>query len=615
MSQNLPSRIAALAVVVLVTIGTLCASPSKTIYLKDYPRSGAENAKKTLAELFTTAEAKAAFPDAFRAQATLYGWTDAQTMKLAMFNAMWTDALWKGAPYQSGKLLSRNEIYVHHGAWWFNDYLHYAYGTYHFANSGTGNAAYNSENGGCELMHWHENWQGAATNRTGRKVLFGAVHAGSNDLSAYTEGIAWEGGFRLDGRCGDWAVAGRDVVGFEAWDFGSGAGMEHLFAHHCDVNVSMVRGTPFNSSGTVSLFSGTKSGLEVVGGGPMNIATLELDDNPRGIASVAGYGRPATITGKIGLLKAEWAVTPPTAGRMPKVQTIELAGVIDLTIDCLSWACTKYQDAIFDVTPDNGVAMLTVHNLRVHGYTGIQSILHDRVNGKTWPYVAGVKGFRYSNVNGGELISWPVQVQPIVAKHTNKLGYLEADPQTGKPIGAFDRTLGLPSWSDVTGTSNAPAAPIPPPVDPTPVPPIPPPSTTPKWSTQFDGTDKTKLKTGSTVNASSSASWSGLGSVKSGVGTTQANSIFVASVPGATRVVLRGCSFTSASDWSYLCSAVRVMADGRILWSATGAVLGTMPKVKADVVIQFPASVDLSTVIGMPGNSAPVFSVEAMEVW
>ena len=591
-------------------------SASKTIRLSDYPKSGAENAKKTLGELFTLAEAKGAFPDAFRAQATLYGWTDAQTMKLAMFNVMWTDALWKGSPYMSGKLLSRNEIIVHHGPWWFNDYLHYAYGTYRFPNSGTGNAAYNGDNGGCELMHWSENWIGGATSRTGRKVLFGAVHAGSNDLSAYTEGIAWEGGFRLDGRCGDWAVAGRDVVGFEAWDFGSGAGMEHLFVHHCDVNVSMVRGTPFNSSGTVSLFSGTKSGLEVVGGGPMNIATLELDDNPRGIASVAGYGRPATITGKIGLLKAEWAVTPPTAGRMPKVQTIELAGVIDLTIDCLSWACTKYQDAIFDVTPDNGVAMLTVHNLRVHGYTGIQSILHDRVNGKTWPYVAGVKGFRYSNVNGGELISWPVQVQPIVAKHTNKLGYLEADPQTGKPIGAFDRTLGLPSWSDVTGTSNAPAAPVPvPPVDPTPVPPVPPPSTTLKWSTAFDGTDKTKLKTGTTVNASSSASWSGLGSVKSGVATTQANSIFPAAIPAATRIVYRGCTFKSASDWSYLNSAVRVMADGRILWSATGQVLGQMPKVKADVVIIFPGPVDLSTVIGMPGNSAPVFSVEAMEIW
>ena len=57
------------------------------------------------------------------------------------------------------------------------------------------------------------------------------------------------------------------------------------------------------------------------------------------------------------------------------------------------------------------------------------------------------------------------------------------------------------------------------------------------------------------------------------------------------------------------------MADGRILWSATGSVLGTMPKVKADVVIIFPGPVDLSTVIGMPGNSAPVFSVEAMEIW
>ena len=79
--------------------------------------------------------------------------------------------------------------------------------------------------------------------------------------------------------------------------------------------------------------------------------------------------------------------------------------------------------------------------------------------------------------------------------------------------------------------------------------------------------------------------------------------------------MLKGATFTSASDWSYLCSAVRVMANGNILWSATGQVLGQMPKVKADVVIQFPTPVDLTTVIGMPGNSAPVFSVDAMEVY
>jgi hypothetical protein len=37
------------------------------------------------------------------------------------------------------------------------------------------------------------------------------------------------------------------------------------------------------------------------------------------------------------------------------------------------------------------------------------------------------------------------------------LGYLNGDPTTGQPVGSFDRTNGRPTWSDVTGSSTAPA--------------------------------------------------------------------------------------------------------------------------------------------------------------
>jgi len=70
---------------------------STTIYLSSYPKAITANGKKTLAELFTVAGARAAFPDTFRAMLIMRGWTDAQTMNLALFNALYTDAVWRGA--------------------------------------------------------------------------------------------------------------------------------------------------------------------------------------------------------------------------------------------------------------------------------------------------------------------------------------------------------------------------------------------------------------------------------------------------------------------------------------------------------------------------------------
>ena len=253
-------------------------------------------------------------------------------------------------------------------------------------------------------------------------------------------------------------------------------------------------------------------------------------------------------------------------------------------------------------------AQLTVGSVAHFGYaTALQNIQAGTRIASPPPYQAYDIHW---NAIGNTFISTYPGLKATGCACKDRLGYLR------DPAASFDYAACLPVYPGSAGGSN----PVPvPPVDP-PVPPVTPPSTTLKFSTAFDGTDPSKLKTGTKVNASAfvqvSPPWTAsLAKVSGGTATTNGLSTFPLAVLGATRVVLKGCTFTSASDWSYLNSAVRVMADGRILWSATGAVLGTMPKVKADVVIQFSSAVDLSTVIGMPGNSAPVFSVEAMEVW
>jgi len=105
---------------------------SNTINLSAYPKAITANGNKTLAELFTVPEAKAAMPDAFRAMSTMRGWTDTQTMNLALFNALYTDAVWRGALYQSiagggHRIISRNTVVCDlYGAWWINDNVNYA---------------------------------------------------------------------------------------------------------------------------------------------------------------------------------------------------------------------------------------------------------------------------------------------------------------------------------------------------------------------------------------------------------------------------------------------------------------------------------------------------------
>jgi hypothetical protein len=363
--------------------------------------------------------------------------------------------------------------------------------------------------------------------------------------------------------------------------------------------------------GTITAFHNVKAGFAALGsaGATINIGTLSGDDNAELFGLHPGYGGSAGGIVNIGLLKIETAVTDEARGVWRGMIAAYLDGQFSVNIGVVSGAAAAVRcDALFVVNPSIPAygpqgAQLTVGSVAHFGYaTALQNIQAGTRIASPPPYQA--YDIHWNAIQNTFTSTYP-GLKATACACKDRLGFLRGTS------GAFDYVACTPVYPGSAGGTN----PIPPPVDPTPVPPVTPPSTTLKWSTQFDGTDKTKLKTGTTVNATSSASWSGLGSVKSGVGTTQANSIFVASVPGATRVVLRGCTFTSASDWSYVCSAVRVMADGRILWSSTGAVLGTMPKVKADVVIQFPSAVDLSTVIGMPGNSAPVFSVEAVEVW
>ena len=184
------------------------------IKLSSYPWMTNANSNKTLAQAGVSVEnLKTTAPD-YLPSCTVHGITaESDILGRAVLNAGMTDALWRGAQYQSpavtqsgvGRLLSRNRIEVDlFGSWLANDYLHYAFGTHNFlAGAGTGNDAYNDDLGGFEIVHWRDNWKGAPSNRSnGDRVLFGAFHGGSNKFDDYSEATRILGAFRLNGGLG-----------------------------------------------------------------------------------------------------------------------------------------------------------------------------------------------------------------------------------------------------------------------------------------------------------------------------------------------------------------------------------------------------------------------------
>jgi hypothetical protein len=586
---------------------------STTINLSTYPKAITANGKKTLAELFTVAEAKSVMPDAFRAMATMRGWTDTQTMALALFNAIYTDAVCRGALINQGspgswRVISRNTVVCDlYGAWWINDNVNYAYGTYTFPNAGPGNADYAGDLGGFEIVHWHENWKGPASNRSnGDRVLFGAYHGGSDVLVDYSEGTFITGALRVDGRAGDYLSTTRPrIVGAEWWDMGEASSCPAIFAHHCDIGQRYARGTPANAPFTQSCFSNTVAGTEVNGAANIHIAMLSGDDSPVLLRSVPGYSRPATFNARIDCIKAEWAITP-SALRLWKPQHImELEGQFKVSVGLLTYAATNARtESMFRVKPSLSDSYLRVDVLDVFNKQGPDYFVHDLQNGKAWPFNPNVTGFEYFSYGNGTLVSWPYQVQPVALPAAPRKGYVTAGS-------AF------PSWSDVTGNGGtAPPVVVPPPVV---IPPVAPP-TTPlvlAWATTFAGTNVRTMVATTGASVTVDAAWKGFATIANGTATTQTNTQFPIAIPMVRRVVLKGATFTApVRDYAVINSGLKVRTDGTVtLFDGATPVGRFTPGVKGDVVLDYPAPVDLTTILGVANLPCALFSCDAMEVW
>jgi|GEM_PF-4588402 len=431
--------------------------------------------KLLVQDVFKLKKAQAIYPDCFKAwerEKQASGMTlaqaDAWIMGMTLAEAAYFDALWKNADWSAnsgigrGLCLSRNFIVWPVGTYYTRDQLDYGYNIVR----GTSNSS-NYEptgEGGTVIKLWNEKWRGDPKNR----VLFGAYHGGTEGSNSYSESAQFSD-LRLDGGAGPWKDSTYTITGLQAWDFGSGSEVHNIFICHCDIGLDIVRGTPFMATGNNAVFECNTAAVALTGASGATITfsgTLESDDCPTLFLIRNGWDRPAGGMLNVQTVKVEWAIS---SARVWKPETIVTGeGWMDMNFGSIHYATGNvHMDALFNLKGDVNTSFLHVGDIQMFAGSNVQALLHDDIAKETWMYDVGwtskIKSFDwYCDGQNSQLRSWPMQADAIEAPHQGRLGYLIGDPATAKPQGEFDRVNGLPTWSDVTGTSQAPVAPIPP---------------------------------------------------------------------------------------------------------------------------------------------------------
>ncbi len=457
----------------LITIALLlpmlaAAQFSKTIDLAQRYGITPATGNRTVGESMSLAQAQVTFDDVFRrAKECTDKLTDQQVLNMTMFEAAHCDALWEGVTLMpstdfklhGGLLLSRNRIIWPLGGYRCTMPLEYAYNNLEGQGNGVGNIEYGGGYAATEVEPWLERWQGNPRHI----VVLRSFHHGSDNFLGYGEGVIMRN-FRVNGRAGKWHDPNRAITGVQLWDLGEATDFTDVFVYQCDTGINLVRGTPFTSSGCISVFSNNCAGLAITGGSTASIQTLSGDDNGRMVHVRGGYGRPASAGLHIGAVKSEWAIADPNQ-RTWKPNVWELEGWVRLHVGFFSHATGNvYQDALFIINPTVNTSHIAIDDFRLFAGANLQVLLRDRVNREAWLFDngwgSGIQEFRWTSVGGGNLESWPTQATRIDYPFTGgQLGYLRGDPDTGQPIGSFNRTTGTPTWSDVTGSSTAPVTP------------------------------------------------------------------------------------------------------------------------------------------------------------
>jgi len=607
------------------------------------------------------------------------GWTDAQIGRATPFCASMNDLAWATSP--NGVTLPNNSyatIIVGHGQWAANMAIDWVYGriigagianTYPFAGAPRGA-------GGTEVVMHPDKWivdpackvnipelgpQDNYVYAAFRSVVFNA----EGMVGAYHERAGIDQ-IHINGQNKTF-TPGRLVVGFLAWDLGTGSEIGNVYGNAIDVLMLATRGTP----GHIRKLSGMGGGVALVMllgavDAPYDFESIECDDFPTVFFTRAQWGREAGARIQFDVIKIETGVTPES--RNPWTGTIiaDLKGrnIIDGGIVNFAEAQVNVGDLIVinDQHANGSQPNLVKFTL---GKWNVEANLIHETGGNVYPSPGGfpwdgqeVFYYRSGNTRKMQVNRTDVAPLPGVVGYKSRLGFQRWNGTAWAP--AFNHATGSPAFSyadaDGSGTVQPPptgctwvlgtpgawgacvngqqsrTTPYVPSVagcTPTTAKPADAVETractpTPSvliWATTFGGADRNLLVATTGANIAPVQTWSGLGSAPNGTGRTTNNTCFGWPTGAASAVVLLGVTITGPFAYQAITPNHVIYPNGMVYYrsagvdTATGVTVTSGTKV-ARLSLPCPGGV-LTGVLGGAINtgSTAVMSIEGMEVY
>lgn len=601
------------------------------------------------------------------------GWPDAQIARATPWCASMNDLAWGTSP--NGVRMpniSYATIFVGHGQWASNMEVDWVYGR--IIGAGVSNvypgAAYPRGAGGTEVLMFPDRWivdgkckvklaeLGAQDNNVMaafRSVTFNA----EGTVGAYHERAGLDQ-IHINGQAGRRWVAGRLVVGFVAWDLGTGSKLGNVYGNSLDVLMLATRGTP----GQIDKLTGMGGNIALVMllgavDAPYEFTAIECDDFPTVFMTRAQWGRESGARIGWRQIKIETGVTSESRNSWVGNTLADLKGrhVIDGGLVNFAEANINVSDLIvIDDQHANGSQPNLIKF--VLGKWNTEANLIHEVGGNVYPTPGGFPwdgqeviyyrsgGYRKVEVNRVDLMPLPG-----VVGWRSRLGFQRWDGTAWAP--AISHATGSPSFSyqnasgsgtvttppsspctytysawgacvngtqtrTVTGASPAGCAG-------TPVLSQACSTATSKlvWASTFAGTSTTVITATTGANITASAPWSGWTAAPNGTGSTSGNTSFPWTGT-ASKVVLVGVTFTNApaaGAYFRITANHYIHPDGRVFYTNAGKDIftgATVTKGQRIPRLELPVNDGvLGTLIGgaVGTGSTPNMTVEAAEVY
>lgn len=408
-----------LITIALLFVASMATAQVRKVYdlAADYGLNHTQS-KAQLSQLGTLAAAKTKYPRAY-ARLSGLGWTDAKFITLSAFDAAWMDAVYQGqggGQPITGVLNSQNHVIVPPGRFWLTVPAEFSGGDYRGA--GTGYVADNALSINTELVIWHEQWNGTASER---HCMQSGTWGGAGNFS-YVEATRISG-FALNGRSNEFPNVQFNSSGIRMWKPGEVTHTTDIYARNFrSYGIEMFAPTPHHM-GTISVFDNVKAGIGCIGcwGGTITIDEVSGDDNGAIIESLPGNGQEGGGTWSIGAVKLETCVA--SSGRCWRGQSVAvMVGQFAVNIGAISAAsggCDTDALFIFNTRIANGTPQNSYLNVGAVKGFNFSTAVHDLTNGKRWPYPGDyvATGFDWTHRGGGMLTTVPA-IAPVAACST-----------------------------------------------------------------------------------------------------------------------------------------------------------------------------------------------------